>query len=107
VEQHLAQLLQDLRTELEIDIEVDLAAVFVRQEHPVVLQVLEGSFGIGDIDPLPFRIKVDVTGEPLAHHLEADHQIRDDAPLAPFAHSGGQAPGQKLWVAGDVGHQVK
>ncbi len=49
-EQHLDDALQHPRLELEIDKEIDAAAARRRLEHPVVVEVAERPFGIGDVD---------------------------------------------------------
>src|SRR5262249_52943423 len=68
VEQHLDQLLEHAVAELEIDVEVDLAAaVRGRLEDPMVVEMLERTFGVRDVDAVGWR-EVDPRGEALAHH---------------------------------------
>ena len=78
VEEHAHQLLQHLRAELEIDVEVDdAAAVRLRLEEPMVGEVLERALAVADIDAVG-PVQHDARGEALAHHLVADQQIAED-----------------------------
>src|SRR3546814_7495655 len=78
VEETFDDLLQQLGAELEVDVEVDEATLRVVLEDPVVLEVLEGPFGVGDVDAAAGRIGFHAAGEALAEHLEADDEVRDD-----------------------------
>src|SRR4051812_33305325 len=50
VKQHLDDALQQARAEFEIDKEIDPTAARHPFEYPVIVQVFERAFGIGDID---------------------------------------------------------
>src|SRR3546814_16823046 len=90
---------------LEVDVEVDEATLRVVLEDPVVLEVLEGPFGVGDVDAAAGRIGFHAAGEALAEHLEADDEVRDDEVLLPREHPRALAPGQELGVVLDVADQ--
>src|SRR3546814_9556817 len=63
VEETFDDLLQQLGAELEVDVEVDEATLRVVLEDPVVLEVLEGPFGVGDVDAAAGRIGFHAAGE--------------------------------------------
>src|SRR3546814_20591440 len=106
VEETFDDLLQQLGAELEVDVEVDEATLRVVLEDPVVLEVLEGPFGVGDVDAAAGRIGFHAAGEALAEHLEADDAVRDDEVLLPRAHPRALAPGPALGIVRSAERRV-
>src|SRR5215470_8258653 len=108
VEQHADQLLQHGRAELEGDVEVDAApAVFRGLKTPAIGHLLEGAVGIGDLDGQMLAIEADAARKALADHLEAYDEIADDEGVGALANAGADAPGQKLRIALDIGHEIE
>src|SRR6185437_10202334 len=106
VEQHLDDALEEARAELEIDIEVDEAALFLRDEGPVVGQVLERAFAVAHIDAVG-PAQDDARGEALAHHLVADEEIAEDFVALALADARADAPGQEFGIALDIGDEIE
>src|SRR4051794_12753823 len=67
MKQHLDYPLQYARAELEIDKEIDPAAARYPLESPMIVQVFERAFGIGDIDPVRWT-QTHARRETLAKH---------------------------------------
>src|SRR5690242_12383876 len=107
VEEHSHDLLQHLRAELEIDIEVDeRTAVGLRQKDPMIVEVLERAFTVGDIDAVG-SAQHHARSEALAHHLVADQKIAEDFVALLLADARADAPGQEFGIALDIGNEIE
>ena len=113
VEEDADEALQELRAELEVDVEVDerasprkLRAGRHRLEDPVVVEMLERPVGVAHVDA-PSAVEPDMRGEALADHPEADHEVGDDLALRAAADARGEAPGQELRIALDLRDEVE
>ncbi len=112
VEHETDHLLQERRTKLEIDEEIDLAGPFGQVgETPVVVEMAKGAVDVFDVDRQPVRVEPDAGAEALAEHLEGDDEIglHQLAPLLerhPAADPRRRHPGQELGIGGDIGDEI-
>src|SRR5260370_37424951 len=90
--------------EFEMDKEVDAAAARHSCEDPMVVEAAERALRIGHID-MPGRVERHPRGEALAEYLEPNDQIGDDQIGATLPDARGEAPGQELRIALDVGNE--
>ena len=74
---------------------------------PVVVEILERTVGIFDIDPVLLGAEGHRRGETLPDQLVADHQVRDDPVTVTFPYPRANAPRKKFRVTLNVCDEVE
>src|SRR5690242_3018850 len=106
VKQHFDDALEEARAKLEIDIEVDEASLFLRDEGPMIGEIFERAFAVAHIDAIG-PPQDNARGEAFAHHLVADEEIAEDFVAPTLANARADAPGQEFGIALDIRDEVE
>jgi len=101
------QPLQQSRSELEIDIEVDNAPVWRFFEYPFIFKILEGPVFIRNINRRYGSVERNPAGEPLCYSLESDHQIGDDKIVSALSYPRRLTPRQKIRIQFYLGDKIE
>src|SRR5262245_2714991 len=97
VEHQSAGSLKQSTAEFEINEEINLAALCVRQEFPLVVQVAERPVLVAHLDP-PRPVERDTTGEGFPERSEADCEIGHQFTLGAALHPRAGTPREELRV---------
>ena len=110
VEPHTDNALQDRIPELEVHKERHVAPALGLRKGPVRLHVAKRAVQIFRIDPVRVRVQHHAGPEPLAKHLEANHQIGLHHLMVRFgrdlADARGRAPWQELRIRRHIRYQI-
>jgi len=106
----IVRVVQQAVSEFEIHFEMHVASPFRPGEGPSAFKVFEWPVNIGRVDPLAVRPQHHAAAKFFTEHFEADHQIRQHfcviAKVLGGSNPRGRRPGQELWIAGHIGHQI-
>lgn len=104
------RLLQQHRTEVEFQFEVDHGAVNVWQERPATDQSAKRTLGSRGVDTRTAWMvgcEFDPGNELLVEWPEADRKLRNFDVAVALAHPGGMAPRKELGISSNIGHKVE